>query len=415
MDIKIGPWGSLALCLILVACGGGGGGSSASPQMPVVTASYATWSASPQVVNEAQPGTPGPPPTVFSDETVRQVAHVSAGGTTLRVKLSNLFGPGPVTFTAVRIAKSLGASSIDPSTDHALSFAGAASVTVPEGAEIWSDDVALPLARAADVAISIYVAAQTPVETGHTSSNSTIYIAPGNAASAPSFTGASTRVSLFWLSALAASSEQKTNVVVAFGDSITEGSGSTLDRNMRYPDQLSVRLAGEANPAICVVNAGIGGNRWVFDFPGPSGASRFDRDVLGVQGVTHAIVLLGINDLEVAHTIPSQTVTVQQLIDATQAAVSKAKAKGVKVLLGTLLPYKGSALYDLADEAVREAYNAWVRSQTVADGVVDFEAALRDPSDPLAIAPQFASPDHIHPNDAGYGAMAAAVDITKLR
>jgi lysophospholipase L1-like esterase len=413
MDIRTGPLGSLALCLILAACGGGGSG--ASSQTPVVTASYATWSASPQVVNEAPPGTPGPPPTVFSDQTVRQIAHISAGGTALKVRLSNLFGPGPVTFTSVRIAKSLGASAIDPSTDHAVTFAGAASVTVPEGAELWSDDVALPVARAADVTVSIYVAAQSPVETGHTSANSTIYIAAGNSVSAPSFASASTRVSLYWLSALAASSEQKTNVVVAFGDSITEGSGSTLEGNMRYPDQLSSRLAGETAPAICVVNAGIGGNRWVFDFPGPSGASRFDRDVLGVQGVTHAIVLLGINDLEVAHTIPSQAVTVQQLIDATQAAVSKAKAKGVKVLLGTLLPYKGSALYDPADEAVREAYNAWVRSQTVADGVVDFEAALRDPLDPLAIAPQFASPDHIHPNDAGYGAMAAAVDITKLR
>jgi lysophospholipase L1-like esterase len=415
MDTRIGTWSSVALCLILAACGGGGGGGGTTMPPPVVLATFATWSASPQALNDAPAGVTRPAPALFSDQTVRQVAHLSAGGSKLRVKLSNLFGSGPVTFTAVRIAKSAGGSSIDASTDRAVTFGGAASLTAPAGSELWSDDVDLFAARGADVAVSIYIAAQASAETGHIGANSTVYLAHGNVANAPSLAGADIRTSFYWLSEIAASAEQKPSVVVAFGDSITEGSQSTPDRNLRYPDQLSARLAGETTPAISVVNAGIGGNRWVFDFPGPSGASRFERDVLGVQGVTHAILLLGINDLEVAHTIPSQPVTVDQLIAATQTAVSKAKPRGVKVFLGTLLPYKGSALYDLADEAVREAYNAWIRTQTVADGVIDFEAALRDPSDPLAIAPQFASPDHLHPNDAGYAAMAAAVDITRLR
>jgi lysophospholipase L1-like esterase len=416
MKMKTRVGGALALCLILAACGGGGGGAgSSSMPPPVVLATFATWSASPQALNDAPPGTTRPTPAPLGDQTVRQIAHLSAGGTKLRVKLSNLFGTGPVAFTAVRIAKSTGAASIDASTDRAVTFAGVASPTLPAGSETWSDDIDLPVARGADVAVSIYVAAQAFAETGHIGANSNVYVAHGNVASAPSFASADIHTSFYWLSEIDASAEQKANVVVAFGDSITEGSGSTLDRNLRYPDQLSARLAGEVNPAISVANAGIGGNRWVFDFPGPSGASRFDRDVLGVQGATHAILLLGINDLEVAHTFPSQTVTVDQLIAATQTAVSKAKARGVKVLLGTLPPYKGSALYDPADEAVREEYNAWIRSQTAADGVVDFEAALRDPSDPLAIAPQFSSPDHLHPNDAGYAAMAAAVDVTKLR
>jgi lysophospholipase L1-like esterase len=406
---------ALVLAVLLAGCGGGGGGSTSTPPPPPVLATFATWSASPQALNEAPPGAPRPAPGVVGDQTVRQVAHLSAGGTKLRVKLSNLFGTAPVTFTAVRIAKSTGASSIDASTDHAVTFAGLASPTVPAGIEIWSDDVDLPVARGADVAVSIYIAAQAPAETGHIGANSNVYFAPGNVASAATFTNADIRTSFYWLSEIDASAEQKANVVVAFGDSITEGTGSTPDRNLRYPDQLSARLAGEASPVISVVNAGIGGNRWVFDFPGPSGASRFDRDVLGVQGVTHAIVLLGINDLEVAHAIPTQTVTLDQLTGAAQTAVSKAKAKGVKTLLGTLLPYKGSALYDPADELTREAFNAWIRTQTVADGVVDFEAALRDPSDPLSIAPQFSSGDHLHPNDAGYAAMAAAVDVAKLR
>lgn len=376
---------------------------------------YASWSASPQDLNEAPPGAPRPAPAIVGNQTVRQIAHLSAGGTTLAVRLSNLFGTVPVTFTAVRIAKSLGGSSIDPATDHAVTFSGATSLTAPPGTEFLSDEIALPAGRATDIAVSLYIAAATPAQTGHISANSTAYVASGNVASAASLSGADTLTSLYWLTAIVASGDQRNNVVVAFGDSITEGTGSTLDRNLRYPDQLSARLAGESAPGISVVNEGIGGNRWVFDFPGPSGANRFERDVLGVQGVTHAILLLGINDLEVAHAIPTQSVTLDQLTAAVQTAVSKAKARGVKVLLGTLLPYKGSALFDPADETVRQAFNGWIRTQTVADGVVDFEAALRDPSDPQSIAPQFASPDHLHPNDAGYAAMAAAVDIARLR
>jgi lysophospholipase L1-like esterase len=137
--------------------------------------------------------------------------------------------------------------------------------------------------------------------------------------------------------------------------------------------------------------------------------------VLDVFGVTHAIIQLGINDLQFTRIVPSQPVTLEQLIAATQAAVTQAHARGVKVLLGTLLPYKGASLYDAGDDAVRQGYNAWIRSQAVADGVVDFDAALRDPADPLALAPQLASSDHLHPNDAGYAAMAAAIDIARLR
>ena len=417
MGSRNGLLWSVALALILSACGGGGGNSSAPPPIPVMAVSYATWNASPQYLGEVRPGGTRTAVEMFGDQTVRQIAHLSTGGARLRVKLSNLFGTGPITFTSVRIAKSTGGSSIDPSSDRVITFGGSPSLTATAGTEFWSDEIDLAAARGMDVAVSIYIATPTPADTGHMFSNGNTYLARGNAVSAPSCSTANVdaRPSLYWLTAIAASSEQKSNVVVAFGDSITEGSQSTFAGNLRYPDQLSARLAGEANPNIAVVNAGIGGNRWVFDFPGQSGSNRFERDVLGVQGVTHAILLLGINDLEVAHALPSQKVTADQLIAATQAAMSKAKARGVKVLLGTLLPYKGSALFDATDEAVRQGYNGWVRTQVVADGTVDFDAALRDPADPFAISPQLASFDHLHPNDAGYGAMAAAVDIAKLR
>ena len=367
------------------------------------------------MLGEAPPGAPRPAPVLVADKTVREIAHLSMGGTKLRVKLSNLFGSAPVTFTSVHVARSTGASAIDLTTDRVVTFGGSAALTATAGTEFTSDDIDLPVARGTDIAVSIYVAAATPVETGHASTNSTVYVASGNAAGAPALAGAQTQAASYWLSEIDAIGGQKPSVVVAFGDSITEGTGSTLDANRRYPDQLSARLDAEASPSISVVNAGIGGNRWVFDFPGPSGANRFDHDVLGVQGVTHAIVLLGINDLEVAHAIPTQAVTADQLIAATQGVIAKAHARGVKVLLGTVTPYKGSALYDPADEMVREAYNAWIRSQALADGVIDFDAVLRGPSDPLSIAPQFAAPDRLHPNDAGYAAMAATVDIAKLK
>ncbi len=386
-------WGRLLPPLLLAACGGGGGSGNAPSPPPAPLATYAAWIASPQDLTEALPGAPQPGPPLFSGEMPRQFAHLSMGGTKLRLKLSNLFGAAPVAFTAVRVARSTGPSSIDASTDRAVPFGGSASVTIAAGADIWSDDIDFPAARGSDVAVSLSVAANTPAQTGHLSPTGTAY----------------------FLTEIDASGTQKANVVVAFGDSITDGTGSTPGANLSYPSQLSARVAGEIAPPISVVNAGIGGNRWLFDFPGPSGGARFERDVLGVQGVTHAIVLLGINDLEVAHVVASQQVTLDQLVAATQSAVGKARARGVKVVLGTLLPYKGSAFFAAADETVREGYNAWVRSQATGDGIVDFDAVLRDPADPLAIAPALSSPDHLHPNDAGYAAMAAAVDLAKLR
>ena len=385
-------WIALWLSLALAACGGGGGGGTpASP--PAVPATYATWTAPPQNLNEVFPGAQPPAPLTLTDVTLRHVAHLSQGGTRVKVKFSNLFGAGPVTFDTVWIAKSTGSPAADAPTLRALTFSGSPTLTLAAGAEAWSDEAELALARGADVHVSYHIAGPTQTATGHVALTQAV----------------------LWLSAIAAVGDPRPNVVVAFGDSITDGTGSTPGANRSYPDQLSARLAGEAAPPIAVVNAGIGGNRWLHDVRGPSGASRFARDVLDVPGVTHAIILLGINDLEVARIVPSQPLALDQLISGTQTAVTQAHARGVKVLLGTLLPYKGAALFDTADELVREGYNAWVRSQAVADGIVDFDAALRDPADPLALAPQYASPDHLHPNDAGYAAMAAAVDASRLR
>lgn len=360
------------------------------------------------------PGQPHIAPEVATDRTIREVAHLSVGGESLRVKVSNRFGSAPLAFGAVHVARSTGGFSIDTTTDRALTFGGSTLVTIAPGAEAASDAVALPVPALSDVAVSFYVASATPLSTGHKSTTSTSASMPGNAIPAVTFTG-STSPKVYWLTEIDASSAQSTSVVVAFGDSITDGSQSTPGSHTSYPEQLAARASSATSPRIAVVNAGIGGNRWLQDDPGPAGVSRFDRDVLGVQGVTHAVILLGINDFQVARAFNQAPVTAEALISATIQTISQAKAHNVKVLLGTLTPYKGAALFNAQDEAQREAYNAWVRGNKDVAAIVDFDAALRDPDDPQSLAPQFASPDHLHPNDAGYAAMAAAVNLATLR
>ena len=359
------------------------------------------------------PGQPPIAPDIATDRTFREVAHVAVDGDSLRVKLSNRFGTAPLAFTAVHVARSTGGFSIDTTSDRAVKFNGSTLVTLAPGAEATSDSVDLPFSGLSDIAVSLYVASATPLATGHKSATSTSISMPGNAVSALSFTG-TTSPNLYWLTEIDASRVLPTNVVVAFGDSITDGSQSTPGAHMSYPEQLAARAAGASNPSIAVVNAGIGGNRWLQDDPGPSGVSRFDRDVLGVQRVTHTIILLGINDFEVGRAFAQTPVSADALIAAAGEAIAHAKAHNVKVLLGTLTPYKGSSLFNAADEVQREAYNAWVRGNKDVT-VVDFDAALRDPNDPQSLAPQYASADHLHPNDAGYAAMAAAVDLATLR
>ena len=400
--------------LLLGACGGGGGGSSSSTPPPAIAAFYASFTLAQQDLTEGLPGQPHIAPDVVTDRTIREVAHLCVGGDSLRVKLSNRFGTAPLAFTAVHVARSMGGFSVDATSDRAVTFGGSTIVTIAPGAEAVSDSIALPVSALVDVAVSFYVASASPLTTGHKSTTSTSVSMAGNAVSAASVAGP-TSTNLYWLTEIDASSAETTNVAVAFGDSITDGSQSTPGAHASYPEQLAARIAAASNPRIAIVNAGIGGNRWLQDDPGPSGMSRFDRDVLAVQGATHAIVLLGINDFQVARAFAQAPVKADALIAAATQAVGQAKARNVKVLLGTLTPYKGSALFNTDDEAQRQAYNAWVRGNKDVSTVVDFDALLRDPNDAQSVAPQYASSDHLHPNDAGYAAMAGAISLASLR
>ena len=400
--------------MALAACGGGGGSGDAPPAPPIIASFFASVTLAPQDLTEGLPGQPHIAPDIATDRTIREVAPLSVGGDSLRVKVSNRFGTAPLAFTAVHVARSTGGFSIDTTSDRAVTFGGSTLVTIAPGAEATSDSVALPVSALSDVAVSFYLASSTPLSTGHKSTTGMSASMPGNAIPVATFTGP-TSPNLYWLAEIDASSAQATNVVVAFGDSITDGSQSTPGAHMSYPEQLAARAASATNPRLAIVNAGIGGNRWLQDNPGPAGTSRFDRDVLGVQGVTHTIILLGINDFEVARAFAQTPVTADALIAAATQAIAQAKTRNVKVLLGTLTPYKGSALFNAEDEAQRQAYTAWARANKDVAAIVDFDAVLRDPNDPQSLAPQYASPDHLHPDDAGYAAMAAAVSLATLR
>ncbi|HEY0887957.1 MAG TPA: SGNH/GDSL hydrolase family protein [Ramlibacter sp.] len=348
---------------------------------------------------------------------MRQIVRLSLGGNTLRVKLSNRFGTAPLTVTAARVARSTVQSDIDAATDRALTFGGQTSVTIPAGAEVTSDAVAVAVAPLTNVAVSMYFAGPVTIATIHPVARQTAYTIAGNQVSAASLAGASVDpfAAYYALAAIETSSTEATSLVVAFGDSHTDGSGSTVDAAKRFPDQLDDRLKAAGRARTGVVNAGIGGNRWLNDFAGPNGLGRFDRDVLDVPGVTHALILMGINDIGFSVSpAPTQEVTADQITAAIASAVSRARARGIKVILGTLLPYRGADYYSAAGESKRQAVNAWIRSSSGADAVVDFDLVMRSASDPAVLNPAYDSGDHLHPNDAGYAAMAGAVDLALL-
>lgn len=387
---------------------------------------FATWYAAPQNYNILYPGITVPP-LAISNQSVRQIVHASHGGSLIRVKLSNFFGTTPVTFADAHLARSTGDGSIDPTTDRALRFGGESAVTLAPGEERWSDPVYLRVPTQSDLAISLYVPQNTPVVTTHTIGMQTNYLSPGDQAGAAVMANTTATTMYYWLSEVDASTAdpwggatdqvQPHQVVVAFGDSITDGYGSTSSANHRWPNYLDNRVQADAEDLgpVSVVNAAIAGNRWIYDGVGPAGVTRFAHDVAGVSGATHVMILLGINDIGIGEQIPQQNVSADQIIAAMQATIAQAKANGIKIYLGTITPYNGASYYDAAGEMKREAVNAFVRSANGADGVLDFDQVVRDPSNPTALLPAYDSGDHLHPNDAGYQAMANSIDLGVLK
>lgn len=403
---------AIALVAGLAGCGGGGAGGSLDAEAP-----YATWTASPIDATLAIDGGASSPPEEFDDKTIRHEMRMSLAGDRWRVRLSNRFGHETVSFSGVSMARSTGNGTIEAGSSQTVTFGGSASVTLAAGQEADSDPVDLAVPTFGMVSVSVYFAGLTPMPTLHPIGQQYAYVGAGKQLVAPSISPipAGQRLAYFGITAIHKLSRESQKVVVAFGDSLTDGSNSTIGASKRYPNQLDDRLKAAGLTNVSVVNAGIEGNRWLHDGVGPAGASRFAGDALGVAGVSHVIVLLGINDLGFQLTIPgSETVSAEQIVQAIAGAIAQAKERKVKILLGTLPPFKNSSYYTADNESKRQTINAWIRNNRDADAIVDFDRALQDPNDPLQLNPAYDFGDHLHPNDTGYAAMAAAVAVSWL-
>jgi lysophospholipase L1-like esterase len=389
----------------------------------LVQAGESAWTASWGTALMETAAKPGEAEAPLAHVTLRQAMRLSLGGETLRVRVSNLHGEAPLVIGAASLARAGAPGSgllAGPATQ--LRFGGAAKVTLAPGAEILSDPLRLPVAAGELVAFSLYVESGPARRTVHLAAHATGYAAPGDQAMRPALEGARSSTSWFQVAGIEVlPAAAPAAVLAAIGDSITDGSGAGLDLDERWTDFLQRRLRAEGAPATAVINAGIGGNRMLREGNGPSLLTRFERDVLDRPGVTHALMLIGVNDLGRLHKGGQETPQARQaMLDEIQAGWRKlageAHARGVCLLAGTLTPYGASRLYrpGPGNEADRQALNAWLRSADFLDGVADFDAAVRDPAAPDRLQAAFDSGDGLHLSPAGYRAMAGAVPVDRL-
>jgi len=383
-----------------------------------------SWAAAPQDYAQALPwsGAPSSPPPLLDHQTLRQSLQPTLAGRRVRIRFSNRFGNMPLHIASASVARSTGGNAVSPASLQSLRFGGQAGVTIAPGSEVWSD--ASPFAVAPDQAVSVSFHIDAPVlfATVHHVTPGATWITPGDAVRQANWTDATRSGWNHIVTGLDVVGPRAARVVVAFGDSITEGAGIEGDgQAVRYPERLALRLRGKpGSPGLfAVLNAGISGNRLLSDGAGPKGVERFQRDVLGQSGVTHVIILIGINDIGLI--LPQGSdgrlgpPGVDQITAGLQQLIDQARAWGVKVLLGTLLPFKGSAYWSAEKEFRRQALNRWIRGRQGIDGVVDFDAALRDPADPQSLTPIYDLGDHLHPSVAGHAAMADAIDLRALQ
>jgi lysophospholipase L1-like esterase len=378
----------------------------------------ASWGAS-QQIPEPQNALPADD---LRDATVRQIFHLSVGGSALRVHVSNAFGAEALHLSSVHVARPLSSSSaaIDPASDRPLKFAGREEVTVPPGAEFVSDPVDYPVAPLSDVALTFHLDSAPATETGHPGSRATSYYVHGDAVSAANLIEPKHIDHWYQIAEIDVQALSGAAAVVALGDSITDGHGATTNGNDRWTDVLAQRLQGSsATRNIGVSNQGIGGNHLLTDGLGPNALARFDRDVLAPAGVKWVIVFEGVNDLGgLARNgeVPAaeHAALVQRVLAAYQQIIARAHAHELRVYGATVTPYVGSTYYHPGplSEADRQAVNSWIRASGHFDAVIDFDAVVRDPQHPDQLLPAFDCGDHLHPSPTGYKAMADAIPVS---
>ncbi len=377
-----------------------------------------TWASAQQLVEPANVL----PAENAGDITLRQVVHLSLGGRSLRIRVSNRHGGAPLHFTAVHIARPVSAasSSIDPATDTPVSFSGRPEVTVPAGADYASDPVAFAATPLSDLSITLHLSALPARQTGHPGSRATSYWVVGDHVSAAEFSDAAKIVHWYFIAGVDVAADARAAAIVTLGDSITDGHGATTDGNDRWPDVLAKRLQESAvTRNLAVLNQGIGGNRLLLDGLGPNAVARLDHDVLAPPGVRYLIVLEGINDIGgFSRTgdppAADRAELVQRLIAAYEQIIARAHAHGIRVIGATILPFVGSDYYHPSPltDADRQAVNQWIRNAGRFDAVVDLDQVTRDPAHPERLLPQYDSGDHLHPSPAGYAAMAGAIPLS---
>jgi lysophospholipase L1-like esterase len=376
-----------------------------------------TWSAAPQ------PYMPGALEH-FDDRSLRLIVHTSAGGHSVRIRISNAFGRSPLHIGAAHIARRGDGAAIDPLSDRPLRFSGRPDLTLAAGADGLSDPVELEVPERSDLAVSLYLPDPTAAATSHFLAMQTSYVSAGAGDSTGAAAFAVGRTIDSWPFLTGVDVAGDGGSIVAFGDSLIDGDGSTPDTNHRWPDALAARLPGTA-----VLNEGIIGNRLLRDSPrqtafgaalGQAGVTRFARDALGQAGVRCVVVRIGGNDLGFAGALtPAATKpTAADLIAGYRRLIAQAHAAGVRIVGATISPFEHVEVirgyYSPQKEQVRQQVNAWIRSGGEFDGVIDFDAVLRDPKHPQQLRPDYDSGDHLHPNDTGYAAVAAAVPVGLL-
>lgn len=378
---------------------------------------------------QAIPDLASPPPLYRTPEvagrTVRQIVYPTVSGRTARIRISNLYGRDPLTLTGVMLARSTGGAATQGGTSVRVTFGGKPSIVLRPGAETDSDPIQTTITAGEPYAISLVAGPSQTMTAWHRVANQINYVSAPGDHSADMAPGAYTRkfTESAWVSGLDVRAPGAVAIaaIAAIGDSITDGLRSSLNRNRRWPDALGRRLKGDGGGAVAIVNLGISGNRLLSDSPcyGRALARRFDSDALGHEGVKAVIVLVGINDINFASMpphagldcdFPHTVVTARDLIDGYRRLIERAHQSGVRIFGATLTP----ASLPPAREAVREAVNSWIRNSHAFDGVVDFDAALRDAAHPDRLQRRFDSGDHIHPSDDGYEAMAAAVPLASI-
>ena len=389
----------------------------------------ATWAASPQ---PSAPDNPHPL-AKLDGQTVRELVHLSLGGNRLRLRLSNEYGSSPLVIGAVTVAQPAGPSAIAPASIHAVTFDGRSSVTIPAAVPILSDPIDLPTAPGSELTVSIYFPERVAFPTLHFLALKTAYVSQrGDHTRDATLDSSAKTHSSIGLTAVLVPPPPSARLIVAFGDSLTDGDQSTLDADRNWPSDLARRIAASSRQTsnIAVANEGIVANRVLSDCFLPavgclsaSALARFERDALGLPGVTDVILFEGINDLgfpgakigDLLLADSAHATSADELIAAYRQLISRAHARGVKILGATLTPFEGVDLpgyYSESKEATRQTINKWIRTSGFFDGVIDFDAVLRDPTHPSRLLPRFASSDNLHPNDAGYQALADAIDLS---